>query len=82
MVLKEKLVANFDNSFNLSLEEFKACLDKLSPLKEIKIRTNNSIFMTKGLRKAILLRYQLNRKYKTTNPRKILRNTKIKKTIV
>ena len=63
MDYKEKLVTIFDNSFNLSLDKFKACLEKLAPLKEIKIRSTNSIFMTKSLIKAILLRDQLKRKY-------------------
>ena len=55
MELKEKLDEISNNSFDIFLEEFKACLGKFAPLKEKKIRFNNSIFMTKSLRKAIML---------------------------
>ena len=44
-------------------EEFKTCLDKFAPLKKNKVRFNNSIFMTKSLRKAIMLRSQLKKKF-------------------
>ena len=60
MELKEKLGEISNNSFDNFLQEFKTCLDKFAPLKEKKIRFNNSIFMTKSLRKAIMLRSQLN----------------------
>ena len=63
MELKEKLVEISNNSFDIFLEEFKTCLDKFAPLKEKKIRFNNSIFMTKSLRKAIMLRSQLKKKF-------------------
>ena len=63
MELKEKLDEIFNNSFDTVLEEFKTCLDKFAPLKEKKIRFNNSIFMTKSLRKAIMLRSQLKGKF-------------------
>ena len=45
------------------LEKFKTCLEKFASFKEKKIRFNNSIFMTKCLRKAIMLRSQLKRKF-------------------
>ena len=63
MELKEKLDEISNNSFDIFLEEFKACLGKFAPLKEKKIRFNNSIFMTKSLRKAIMLWSQLKRKF-------------------
>ena len=49
MKLKEKLDEISNNSFDIFLEEFKTCLDKLASLKEKKnrFRFNNSIFMTK-----------------------------------
>ena len=52
MELKQKLGEMSNNSFDIFPEEFKTCLDKFTPLKEKKIRFNNSIFMTKRLRKA------------------------------
>ena len=61
--LKEKQDKMSNNSFDIFLEEFKTCLDKLTPLKEKKIRFSNSIFMTKILRKAIMLRFQLKKKF-------------------
>ena len=63
MELKEKLDEISNNSFDIFLEEFKTCLDRFAPLKEKKYRFNNSIFMTKSLRKAIMLRSQLKRKF-------------------
>ena len=63
MELKEKLEEILNNSFDILLEEFKTCLDKFAPLKEKKIRFNNSIFMTKSSRKTIMLRSQLKRKF-------------------
>ena len=59
----EKLDEISNNSFDIFLEEFKTCLDKFAPLKEKKNRFNNSIFMTKSLRKAIMLRSQLKKKF-------------------
>ena len=63
MKLKKKLDEISNNSFDIFLEEFKTCLDKFAPLKEKKNRFNNSTFMTKSLRKAIMLRSQLKRKF-------------------
>ena len=63
MELKEKLVEISNNSFDIFLEEFQICLDKFAPLKEKKIRLNNSILMTKSLTKTIMLRSQLKRKF-------------------
>ena len=63
MELKEKLDEISNDSFDIFLEKFKTCLDKFSPLKEKEIRFNNSIFMTKSLRKAIMLTPQLKRKF-------------------
>ena len=63
MELKERLDEIPNNSFDIFLEEFKTCLDKFAPLKEKKIRFINSIFMTESLRKAIMLRSQLKRKF-------------------
>ena len=60
MGYKEKLDEISNNSFDIFLEEL---LDKFAPLKEKKIRFNNSIFMTKSLRKGIMLRSQLKRKF-------------------
>ena len=77
--LKEKLDKVSSNSFDIFLEEFKTCLDKFAPLKEKKIRFNNSIFMTKSLRKAIMLRSQLKRKF---NNNKSQKNTNSKEIIV
>ena len=74
MDLKEKLDEISSNSFDIFLGEFKTCLDKFDPLKEKKIRFNNSIFMTKSLRKANMLKSQLKTKF--------LKNTNSKETIV
>ena len=63
MELKEKLEEIFNNSFDIFIKEFKTCLDKFTPLKVKKIRFNNSIFMTKSLRKSIMLISQLKRKF-------------------
>ena len=63
MELKEKLDAISNNSFDIFLEEFKTCLDKLTPLIVKKIRFNSNSFMTKNLRKAIMLRFQLKRMF-------------------
>ena len=48
MKLKEKLDEISSNSFDNFLEEFKKCPDKFAPLKEKKIRFNNSIFIPKS----------------------------------
>ena len=82
MELKETLDEISNISFDIFLEEFKTCLDKFVLLKEKKIRFNNSIFLTRSLRKAIMLRSQLKRKLIITNPRKILTNTNSKENIV
>ena len=79
--LKEKLDEISNNSFDIFLEEFKTCLDKFAPRKEKKIRFNNSIFMTKSLREAIMLRSQPKRSL-IINLRKIQKNTNSKETIV
>ena len=63
MELKEKLDEISNSSFEIFLEEFKRCLDKFTPFKEKKIRFNNSIFITKSLRKAIMLISQLKKKF-------------------
>ena len=63
MELKEKLDEISNNSFDIFLEEFKTCLDNFAPLNEKKIRFNNSVFMTKRLRKVYILRYQLRKKF-------------------
>ena len=63
MELKEKRDEISGNSFDVFLQEFKTCLDKFAQLKEKKIRFNNSIFITKSLRKAIMLRSQLKKKF-------------------
>ena len=63
MELKERLDEIPNNSFDIFLEEFKTCLHKFAGLKEKKIRFNNSIFMAKSLRKAIMLRSQLKKKF-------------------
>ena len=63
MELKEKLDEISNNSFDTFLEVFKTCLDKFAPLKEKEIRFNKCIFMTKSLRKAIMLRSQLKKKF-------------------
>ena len=63
MELKEKLYAISNNSFDIFLEEFKTCLDKLTSLIVKKIRFKSNIFMTKNLRKAIMLRFQLKRMF-------------------
>ena len=79
------------NSFDIFIEKFKACLDKFAALKEKKIRINNSIFITKSLRKSIMLRSQLKRKFNNNKSqensikiqaakkllRKLLRKTKL-----
>ena len=52
-----------NNLFEIFLEEFKTCPANFAPHKEKKIRFNNIIFMTKSLRKAIMLRFQLKRKF-------------------
>ena len=66
MELKEKLDGISSNSCDIFLKECKTCLDKFNPLKEKKKGFNNSIFMTKNLRKAIMLRSQLNRKFNSS----------------
>ena len=73
MDLKEKLDEISSNSFDIFLEEFKTCFDKFTPLKEKKCNFNNSIFITKSLRKAIMLRSQLKRKF---NNNKVEENSK------
>ena len=82
MELKEKLDEISNNSFDIFLEEFKTCLDKFAPLKEKKIRFNNSIFMTKSLRKAIMLRSQLKKKFNNNKSELNSKNTNSKETIV
>ena len=82
MKLKEKLDEISDNSFDIFLEEFKTCLDKFAPLKEKKIRFNNSIFMTKSLRKAIMLRSQLKKKFNNNKSEENSKNTNSKEIIV
>ena len=57
MELKEKLDEISNNSFDIFLAEFKTCLDKFVPLKEKKIS------MTKSLRKAMMLRSKLKKKF-------------------
>ena len=63
-----------NNSFDTFLEEFKTCLDKFAPFEEKKIRFSSSIFMTKSLRKAVMIRSQLRRKFNNNkseeNPKK------------
>ena len=56
--------------FDVFLAEFELCLDKFAPLKEKKIRFDNSIFMTKSLRKAVMLRSQLKRKFNNNKSEK------------
>ena len=51
MELKEKLDEISNNSTDIFLEEIKTCLGKFAPLKEKRIGFNNSIFITKRLRK-------------------------------
>ena len=80
MELEGKLDEISNNSFDIFLEGFKTCLDKFAPLKEKQIRFNNNIFLTKSLRKGIMLRSQGN--LMITNPRKTLKNTNSKETIV
>ena len=63
MELKEKLDKISNNSFDIFLEEFKTSLDKFALLKEKKNRFNNSIFMTKSLRKTMKIQSQLKRKF-------------------
>ena len=63
MELKEKLNKVSNNLFNIFLEKCKTCLDKFSPLNMKKSRFNNSIFMIKSSRKAIMIRPQLKRKF-------------------
>ena len=63
MELKEKLDGISINSFDIFLEEFGTRLNKFAPLKEKKIRFNSGIYMTKSLKKAIKLRFQLKRKF-------------------
>ena len=82
MELKEKLDEIPNTSFDIFLEEFKTCLDKFAPLKEKKIRFNNSIFMTKSLRKAIMLRSQLKKKFNNNKSELNSKNTNSKETIV
>ena len=61
--LKKKLDEISSNSFDIFIEKFKTCLDKFAALKEKKVRINNSTFITKSLRKPIILRSQLKRKF-------------------
>ena len=70
MEIKEKIDDISNNSFDIFLEEIKTCLDKFVPLKEKKIRFNNSIFMNKSLRKAVILRSQLKRKFNNNKSEK------------
>ena len=63
MELKEKLDEISYKSFDIFLEEFKTCHDKFAPLNEKKNKFDNSIFMTKSLRKAIMIRSQLKKKF-------------------
>ena len=82
MELKQKLDEMSNNSFDIFPEEFKTCLDKFTPLKEKKIRFNNSIFMTKSLRKAIMLRSQLKKKFNNNKSEENSKNTNSKEIIV
>ena len=63
MKAEGKLDEVSSKSFDIFLEEFKTCFDKFAPLKEKKNRFNKSIFMTKSLRKAIMLRFQQKKKF-------------------
>ena len=54
----------FSKTRLIFFEEFKTCLGKFAQLKEKKIGFNNSIFMNKSLRKAIMLISQVKRKFK------------------
>ena len=63
MELKEKLDEISNNSFDIFLEEFKTRHDKFAPLNEKKNKFDNSIVMTKSLRKAIMIRSQLKKKF-------------------
>ena len=54
----------FSKNRLIFFEEFKTCLGKFAQLKEKKIGFNNSIFMNKSLRKAIMLISQVKRKFK------------------
>ena len=81
MELKGKLDEISNNSFNIFLDEFNhALMNSLKGKK--KIRLNNSTFMTKSLRKAIMWRSQLKTKFNNNKSEEILRNTNSKETIV
>ena len=66
--LKEKVDEIFNTSFDIFLEDFKLCLDKFAKFKEKKIGFNSSIFMTKSLRKTIMLRSELKTNFNNNKP--------------
>ena len=52
-----------NSSYDSLLDIFVSCLDKHAPLKTKKVRGNQSSFMSKSLRKAIMTRSALRNKY-------------------
>ena len=64
------------NMYESSSDTFKAVVNKHAPLKEKIVRGNNAPFMTKELRKVILNRSRLKKKYQDWPSQKSFQNWK------
>ena len=70
---EESMWERFSNTFI-------AIVNEHAPLKEKVVKGNNATFMTKELRKAIMNRSRLKRKYQVGSSRENFKNLKKKKT--
>ena len=59
--LKKRI--SIDLSFEAFLEIFQSTLDRFAPYKQKKVRYNNNPFMTKQLRKEIMVRSKLRNEF-------------------
>ena len=62
------------NMYESFSDTFKAIVNKHAPLKEKIVRGNNAAFMTKELRKAIMNRSRLKKKYQDWPSRENFKN--------
>ena len=67
------------NMYESFSDTFKAIVNKHAPLKEKIVRGNNAAFMTKELRKAIMNRSRLKKKYQDWPSRENFKNWKKQK---
>ena len=67
------------NMYESFSDNFKAIVKKHAPVKERIVRGNNAPFMTKELRKAIMNRSRLKKKYQDRPPRENVKNWKQQK---